>query len=447
MRKQIAVTVLAGIFTTAFAGCSAAVAQPKTGAQAGGVNAKRGTLEVVSVGQPARKTLALTTTQPARIEALEQTPIYSKFTAYVGEVLVDYGDKVAKNQALIKLLAPELDAAVAQRLALLEKAKAQLAQAQAGEKAAQAAIATAESKIAQTKAGIDRAQSDLNRWRSEHSRIAELANSGSINRQLLDETQQKLGTAEASLREATAAMDAAKAGVTQAQAEAAKATSDVAAAKAEVQVAEANVTQVRAEHSYLTITAPFDGVVTHRHVDPGHFVQPAGASAVPLLVIARSDKMRVFVAVPESDAVYVDVDDTVTIAAQSLRGKEIQGKVTRTGFALDVASRSLDTIIDIDNAEGRLRPGLYAVAKITLQEQKDVLTLPATAVVRQGNEAFCYRFTNGKGTKTPIQLGIKVGDEFEIVSGLAELDRVILNKASSLKDGQAVEEFKAAVNK
>jgi RND family efflux transporter MFP subunit len=236
-----------------------------------------------------------------------------------------------------------------------------------------------------------------------------------------------------------AAIDAAKSLVLQAKAESRKAAADVIAARAEVRVAEANVAQVEAENSYLTVLAPFDGVVTDRHIDPGHFVQPAGASAAPLLVVARTDKMRIFVAVPESEAAFVDLGDVVTLEGQSLRGPELKGKVTRTGFALDVGSRSLDTIIDVDNADGRLRPGQYATAKIILQEQKDALTLPAASVGRQGKEAFCYRFINGKASKTPLQLGIKVADDFEVTKGLAETDIVILNKAAALKDGQAVE--------
>lgn len=395
-------------------------------------------------GKPTRKTLTLVTTQPARIEALEQTPVHSKIAAYVGKVLVDYGDKVKTGQPMLKLVAPELDAALAQKKALLEKARAQLAQAEAGAKAAQAAVVTSQSRVAQAEAGTERAQTDIVRWRSELSRIGQLATSGSVNRQIVDETQQKFGAAEASLKEATAAIDAAKAGVLQAQAEAAKATSDIAAAQAEVRVTEANVTQSEAEQSYLTILAPFDGVVTMRRVDPGHFVQPAGSSSSPLLVIARNDKVRIFIAVPESEAGYVDLDDVVTLEVQSLRGAELKGKVTRTGFALDVGTRSLDTIIDLENKDGRLRPGLYAVAKITLQEQKDALTLPAAAVVRQGKEAICYRLIDGKATKTPIQLGIKVADDFEVVSGLSDGDIVILNKASALKDGQAVEQLKPA---
>jgi HlyD family secretion protein len=426
------------------AGCNpVALAQPKGGKEPAAQGAG-GATEVVMAGKPVRKTLTLTTTQPARIEALEQTPIYSKVAAYVGEVLVDYGDKVKKGQPLLKLVAPELDADLAQKQSLLEQARAQLLQAEAGAKAAEAAVVTAQSKVVQTEAGTDRAQTDLVRWRSEFTRIGQLATSGSINRQLVDETQQKLGAAEASLREAGAAIDAAKAVVLQSQAEAAKAASDVTAAKAQVRVAEANVARSEAEHSYLTIQAPFNGVVTLRRVDPGHFVQPAGSSAAPLLVVVRSDKMRTFVAVNEIEAAYVDLGDAVTVEVQSLRGAEFKAKVTRTSFALDPSSRSLDTIIDIDNTEGRLRPGLYAMAKITLQEQQDALTLPGAAVVRQGKEAFCYRLISGKATKTPIQLGIKVADEFEVTSGLSDRDTVILNKASSLKDGQAVEELKPA---
>lgn len=401
-----------------------------------------GPLEVVLAGKPARKTLTLTSTQPARIEGLEQTPIHSRIADYVGEVLVDFGDHVKKDQPLLKLFAPEREADLEQKRALLEQTRAQLLQAEAGAKAATAAIVTAQSKAIQFDAGIDRAKSDLTRWRAEYARVSSLANSGSLNRQLADETQQKLGAAEASLKEAAAAIEAAKAGVAQAQAEAAKAAADVTAAKAQIRVAEANLAQSAAENSYLTLKAPFDGVILSRKVDPGHFVQPASAGTAPLFVIAKIDKLRVFVSVPEVEAPYIDLGDTVTIEVPSLRGAEFKGAVTRTSFALDAANRSLETIIDLDNAAGRLRPGLYATAKITLQEQKDALTLPSAAVVRQPKEAFCYRLIGGKATKTPIQLGIKVGDDFEVTSGLTDADKVILNKASSLKDGQAVEELK-----
>src|SRR5262245_30971524 len=273
-------------------------------------------LEVVLAGKPVRKPLILTTTQPARVEALERTPIYSKLAAYVAEVLVDYGDRVKRQQPLLRLRAPEVEAEVYQKQALLEQSRAELTQAEADARATEAVVATSSSKVTQAEAGTARAQADIDRWRSEFARIDQLATSGSINRQLVDETQQKYRAAEASLKESQAAIDAAKAVLTESQAHAAKAAADIDAAQARVRVAESNLAQAEAMRSYLTITAPFDGIVTERHVDPGHFVQPAGPSAAPLLVVTRSDKIRVFAAVPEMEAAFIDIGDAVTIEIQ-----------------------------------------------------------------------------------------------------------------------------------
>jgi len=419
-------------------------AQPKGAPQAGSQTGGTSAVEVVSAGQATRKDLTLTTTQPAQIAAIEQAPIYSKLAAYVGEVLVDYGDKVKKGQPLIELSAPELDAEVAQKQALLEQAKAELVQAEASARAAEAGVTTAQSNVVQAKAGTSRAEADLVRWRSEYERIGRLAVSGSVNRQIADETQQKLAAADAAKNESLAAIDAAQALVKESEAELAKAIADIDAAKSRIRVAEANVTYGQSMRSYLSIIAPFDGIATLRRVDPGHFVQPGGNSTTPLLVIARVDKIRIFIAVPEHEVAYVDLADPVTIDVQSLRGAAFQGTVTRTSFALDPKNRSLEVICDIDNVDGRLRPGMFASATLKLQEVKGALTLPSAAVFRQGKEAFCFRLIDGKATKTPIQVGIRVGDDFEITAGLSEDQTVILNKASSLKDGQPVEVAKPA---
>jgi HlyD family secretion protein len=420
----------------ALAGCSPAVlAQPKSDSAANPAGAN---LEVVLAGPPVKKPLSFTTTQPARIEPIEQTPIHSKLAAYVGEVLVDYGDRVQKDQLLLKLVAPELDAELAQRRAMLEQARSERVQAEASSKAAEAAVVTARAQLAQAQAGTARAQADIDRWRSELGRIEQLSASGSINRQILDETRQKYRAAEAALQEARAAIDAAQAAVQQAQALLAKSTADIEAAQARVRVAEAHIGQAQAMLSYLNIKSPFAGVVTQRRVDPGHFVQPASGNSTPLLTIARTDKLRVFVAVPENEAAYVDLGDPAVVDVAAVRGAVIAGAVTRTGYALDVSSRSLETIIDLDNADGRLRPGLFATVRLMLQEKPDALTLPSAAVIRQGKDAFCYRLIGGKATKTPIQLGIKVGDDLEVLSGIAAGETVIMNKAAALKDGQSV---------
>lgn len=440
IRNPLFLLVVFLCLISALSGCGAPVAaehNPPAAPAASG-----GALEVVLAGPPVRKSLKLISTQPARIEPIEQTPIQSKIAAYVAEVVADFGDVVKKDQPLVKLRAPELDAELVQKQALHEQAQAELVQAESGAKAALAAIATAKSQVARSEAAIDRCQADVRLRQSEHQRIEELANGGSVNRQLLDEARQKLAAAESSLTESRATKDSAQAAVAQAEADAAKADADVVAAKARTRVAQANISQVEAMRSYLTLAAPFDGVVTLRRVDPGHLVQPASAATEPLLVVARTDTMRITAPVPELEAAAVNIGDEASIEVQSLKGAAFAGKVSRTSLALNEGSRALDAIIDLENADGRLRPGMYATARLTLDERKDALTLPSAAIVRQGKEAFCYRLAEGKAVKTTVQLGIRVGDDFEIASGLEDGEQVILNKASSLKDGQPVEATK-----
>lgn len=426
----------------------------RPGAEAGGAAGaappadaapSRESLEVVVAGPPVRKSLTLFTVQPARVEPIEQTPLQSKMAAYVAEVTADFGDRVERDQPIVKLAAPELDAELAQKKALLAQTRAELAQAQSSVKAAQAAVATAEARVKESQAAVDRSQAEVRLRQLEFARAEQLATSGSLNQQLVDEAQQKLSASEASVAESLASAQSVKALVAQATAEADRAKADVEAARSRVSVATANIEHVEAMRTYLTLKAPFTGIVTERRVDPGHFVQPAAADSQPLLVVARTDKMRVIVPVPESEASYVDIGDAVSIQIPSLRNAEFAGQVTRTSLSLGEGSRALDVIIDLDNADGRLRPGMYATARVTLQEQKDALTLPGAAVVRQGKDAFCYRLVEGKATKSPLQLGFRVGDDFEIASGLSDSDTVILNKAAALKDGQAVEATKPPV--
>src|SRR5687767_14861649 len=107
VKPRLGISLIMTLVPLAITGCvPAANAQQKTTVG----TPSSGALEVVIAGKPVRKTLTFTTTQPARMEALEQAPIHSKLAAYVGEVMVDYGDKVKKNQPVLKLSAPEIDA-------------------------------------------------------------------------------------------------------------------------------------------------------------------------------------------------------------------------------------------------------------------------------------------------------------------------------------------------
>ena len=394
----------------------------------------------VVVASPVRKPLVLTTTQPARIEAFEQTPLFAKVAGFVDEIAVDIGDQVKKGQTLITLRVPELQNGVEQRKALLVQAKAEIAQAEAAVLAARAAADTATAYVKETKAGVARTTAALQRYEAEHLRIADLAKAGSVTPKLAEETKNQLRAAEASRDEATAAVESAEAGVREAEAMIAKAEADLRAAEARAAVAEANLAEAHTMLSYTKLLAPFDGVVIARNVDPGHFVQPAsGAGAQPLAAVARTDRMRVALDVPEMEAGLVDVGDPVVLRVQALRGEELKGKIARISWSLDAGNRSLRAEVDMPNDNAALRPGMYAAGVIELDRRDSPVTLPSTAILRNGAEAACMVVEAGKAIRQPIEVGLRVGADTEIIGGLDEDSDVIVVRPEALADGQSVE--------
>ena len=173
-----------------------------------------------------------------------------------------------------------------------------------------------------------------------------------------------------------------------------KAEADRAAAAARRNVAaRRDLVYAQTMFSYTQMTAPFDGVVTRRTIDTGHYVHPAaGETAAPLLVVARMDTVRVFLDVPETEAELVNCGpvnaDPATVTVQALHNRSFDGTVTRTGWSLDESNRSLRVEVDLPNEKGTLRPGMYATVRIQLEQHPNVLTLPAAAIVRADQRRF-----------------------------------------------------------
>ncbi len=420
------------ILFVAFVGCNGSSSATKE-------NAKTAALDRVVTAKLVRKSLTLSTTQPGRIEAFEETPLFAKVAGYVDNVLVDIGDVVQKGQTLVKLTIPELVDDLGQKEALVAQAEAELEQSKAGVKAAIAAAETAESRITEAEAGIGRADAEHDRWTSEHSRIKDLVAKGSVTKKLEEETLNQLRSAEAAKREAVAKVQSSRASHYEAQANIGKARADQGAAEAHLLVANADLARAKTMLAYTEIKAPFNGMVTRREVDTGHYVRPAVAGdAAPLLVVARTDEMRIFIDVPEMEAPYVDSGDLAHVKVQALPTCRFDAIVARTSWSLLELNHSLRAEVDVPNAHGMLRPGMYASVSIQLDERSDVLTLPATAIVREGDETFCMCVEFGKIAKRPIELGLRGGNDVEVVAGLEENSVVVLKEPATFRRGQEV---------
>ena len=416
-------------------GCDHSSAAPATGAETGTAAVDR-----VTAGPPQQKDLRLTTTQPARIAAFEETALVSRISGYVAEVLVNIGDPVKQDQPLLRLAVPEIQDDVNQKQALLAQAEAEVGQATADIEASKAAAESAGAKVAEVEAGILRATAECEYCQTELERTELLGRS--VTQEIVSAWKNKLRAAQAAQQEAAAAVEAARAVQREREAGIRKSEADLAAAKARHKVAAANLAYAQTMLAYAEIKAPYDGVVTQRNVDTGHYLQPSTVGARPLLVVARTDQVRIFVDVPELLAGYVDSGedaDAVSVSIQALPGHELTCPITRTSWALDPANNSLRAEVDCPNPGGTMRPGMYATATIVLEERPGALTLPASAIVRDGAQTLCCAVRDGKVARLPLQLGIRAGDDVEVLSGLEPSEIVVLTRADALQDGQAVE--------
>ena len=181
---------------------------------------------------------------------------------------------------------------------------------------------------------------------------------------------------------------------------------------------------------------------------PKSAISPSQGSAKPLFTVVRTDRVRVFIDLPEMDAPLANSGDRAVVRVQALGGRDFLGSITRTSWALDSATRTLRTEVDVPNPDGQLRPGMYAQVTIDLEERADAWTLPTSALLSQGGETWCYVVENGKARRKPVTVGLTAGGEAEILTGLAGNEEVIvLAKGASLTEGQAVEAAQVAATK
>jgi RND family efflux transporter MFP subunit len=212
------------------------------------------------------------------------------------------------------------------------------------------------------------------------------------------------------------------------------------AGKATVQAQAANVRQLEQLVAFQKVIAPFDGLITARNTDIGQLVNAGnGGAAQELFRISSTDKLRIFVSVPQmySQAAIPGVAADLTLPEAP--GRHYTGRVARNTGMIDPTTRTLLTEVDIDNSAGKLMPGAYAEVHLKLPAATAALVVPVTAlifrsaglqvaVLRDGNRAEMVHVTQGRD----------FGTEVEITSGVTAEDSIIINTPDSLTSGAPV---------
>jgi RND family efflux transporter MFP subunit len=210
-------------------------------------------------------------------------------------------------------------------------------------------------------------------------------------------------------------------------------------AKARLEQAGANVARLTTLMGYARIEAPFDGVVTERYVDPGAMIQTAASSrqAAPIVTVMNVEKVRIYVDVPDGEAVYVREGNPTTLTVRELPGREFKGTVARFTTALDPGTRTMRVEINVPNPNHTLRAGMYGNVALSLDTRRNVLVLPARCLITEKQKKSVLVVEGGMVKKAEVTTGADDGSHVEILSGLKGKEDVII-RGSGVSPGMAV---------
>ena len=297
---------------------------------------------------------------PFEIIPYESTDLVARVEGYVKEIKVDIGDEVTAGQVLVSLSAGE-------RLADIVRWQNKVSKARVDRETSHALLA---------QVGSHR-EEQLTLKRLNESKLATtegLVRRGGLAEEQLDQAQFSLESAEAALGRVDADVAAAEA--------------QLRSAEAEIQVVEAELARVQVWAQYLTIAAPFDGLITHRNVDHGDLVRPESREGASLLTVDRVDQVKLVLYVGIENGAQLDVGDAVAVTAVEGRPtpKLAVQNITRYARAFHRKTRTVRVEVDIENVRQNkggqrwFEPGEYGLARITLNDLRDVQTVPAAAV-------------------------------------------------------------------
>ena len=211
---------------------------------------------------------------------------------------------------------------------------------------------------------------------------------------------------------------------------------------AAIAAAKANFEKFQTMVSYTQITAPFDGVVTHRYADPGTLIQAGTSSdtqALPLVRVSDNYRLRLDFPVTVDYVKDVQLGDSVEVRVDSLNGKTFTGKISRFTHDVDDNTRTMMTEIEVPNPNLELVPGMYATVVLNVEKHLQALAVPTEAVSGEKTPTVYVVNHDNQIEERAVKLGLETSDKYEILSGLNEGDLVVIGNRAGFQAGQKVE--------
>ena len=372
-------------------------------------------IPAVAVAKATTENLSRDLVLTAEFKPFQEVDVMAKVAGYIKEIRVDVGDRVKENDLLATLEIPEM--------------ADDLRRSRAGVKHSEAEVRRAQDEITRAKSAHDVAHNLYLRLEGVNQKKP-----GLIAQQDIDDAQGKDLVAEAQVNAAKSAL---------------------AASQQQVDVDTSVTEKVQTLMDYQRVTAPFTGVVTKRYADKGSMIQAGTASqtqAMPVVRLSENSRLRLILPVPESAVATVHIGQQVEVRVPALN-RSFSGRVARFSDKLSVATRTMDTEVDVPNPNLVLIPGMYAEVKLTLERSSGAVAVPVTAVdldASSSGAASTGRVMvvtpNNRVELRKVTLGLETANRIEVRSGLNAGDMVVIGGRASLQTGVEVRPVVAALS-
>ena len=324
----------------------------------------------------------------------QEVEVRAKVSGYIKKIEVDVGDRVAPGQLLATIEIPEMDDDLTRNAAAITRSQAEIARAEQD---------------------LKRAETVREMTQLSYSRLASVLDKrpGLVAQQEIDTVRNQDLVAQSQVGSAKAALTS---------------------AEQSVKVLEAEASRIRTLQNYTRVTAPFAGLVTKRYADNG-----AMSQATPLVRIAQTQVLRLILPVPESVVPRLRVGGTVEVHVEAI-DQTLTGRISRLSGQIQTSTRTMETEVDVPNPRGTLVPGMFAEARLRLDERLKALSVPVDAVDHEKGQASVL-LVNAERTleHRTIVVGMETAERVEVKSGLVEGDLVVLGNRSQFKAGQKVD--------
>jgi RND family efflux transporter MFP subunit len=361
-----------------------------------------------------------------------QTDVAPAVGGKIEQVNFDVGSYVTKGSVLVKMDDRDARIRIEQAQAQVEQQKRAVETAIAGLRQAQVRLGVRDGETfdIETFSQVKATRANLVLAERELTRAERLFATGDVSRSILDQRRAQRDALLGQLDESRSNAAVAVRAINSAEAQ-------VAAARSGVATAETQVSQARKALSDTVILAPISGYVAERNADPGEFVTP-NAPNTKVATIVRTSTLRLRIDVPEASIGKVAVGQGISMQTSSYPERNFAGTVVRILPNLNATARTLTVEAEMPNGDGLLRPGQFAIVRITQSQSESAVMVPISAVRTEGDVSRVFVVKDGAAREALVQLGIIEGDMIQVKQGVIEGDTVATGNIGSLYDGVLV---------